>query len=166
MKNKLLTISLTLAFLVMGCASETPAPDAAAPAAEQAESSSASDTVVIRPVGDNMQYETTEFTVKAGQTITLVMENVATSAAMQHNVVVLAMGADVNAFGMAAMQAGPDAGYIPADSDQIIAYTAMAKPGETTQIEFTVPSEPGDYPFVCTFPGHYALMQGVMKVEA
>lgn len=163
--KKLLTISLSLAFLVMGCASETPAPEAEAPAVEQAETSSASNTVVIRPVGDNMQYETTEFTVQAGQTITLVMENVATSAAMQHNVVVLAMGSDINAFGMAAMQAGPDAGYIP-ESEEIIAYTPMAKPGETTQIEFTVPSEPGDYPFVCTFPGHYALMQGVMKVEA
>jgi azurin len=31
-------------------------------------------------------------------------------------------------------------------------------------LEFQAPTEPGDYPFVCTFPGHHLLMRGVVKV--
>ena len=31
-------------------------------------------------------------------------------------------------------------------------------------LEFTAPEKPGDYEFVCTFPGHYMLMRGIMKV--
>ena len=36
--------------------------------------------------------------------------------------------------------------------------------GEHQIIEFTAPSQPGDYEFVCTFPGHHILMRGIMKV--
>ncbi|MCH8962102.1 MAG: hypothetical protein IH820_12455 [Bacteroidetes bacterium] len=33
-------------------------------------------------------------------------------------------------------------------------------------LTFTAPTEPGDYPYVCTFPGHWRTMQGVMQVVA
>ncbi len=33
-------------------------------------------------------------------------------------------------------------------------------------LRFTAPTEPGEYPFICTFPGHWRIMQGVMKVVA
>ena len=32
-------------------------------------------------------------------------------------------------------------------------------------LEFTAPTQPGDYQFVCTFPGHHILMRGVMRVK-
>jgi azurin len=116
--------------------------------------------VVIRPVGDEMKYETTEFTVKAGTQVRVVMENVATQLAMQHNVVITRPGSNTDEVGLAAVQAGEAGGYIP-KHDAVLFYTPLAKPGETTQVEFTAPA-PGDYPYVCAFPGHYATMKGVM----
>ena len=123
-------------------------------------------TVTIQPVGDEMRYAQTEFTVTAGQQVRLVMDNVATSAAMRHNVVVLVLGADVNAFGQAAMAAA-DTDYVPAAmADQVVAYTPMSDPGQSVEVTFTAPAEPGDYTYICTFPGHFTLMQGVMHVVA
>ena len=116
--------------------------------------------IVIRPVGNEMKYQTVEFTVKAGQRVKIIMDNIATVEAMQHNVVITKPGTNTNDVGLAAVQAGEAAGYIP-ESDAILFYTAIAKPGEKTEIEFTAP-DPGDYPYVCTFPGHFALMKGVM----
>jgi azurin len=119
----------------------------------------------ITPVGETMEYEQTEITVHPGQTVRLTFQNTATNPAMSHNVVVLAMNASVNDVGQAAMSAA-DTDYIPAGfDDQILAHTAMAAPGETVTVEFTSPAE-GEYTYVCTFPGHYMMMQGTMRVVA
>lgn len=125
-----------------------------------------SDEILIQPVGNEMRYEQTSFTVEAGQEVTIVFENTATTPAMQHNVVVLNSNDDavVNRIGQAALQAGPDAEYIPED-EAIIAHTPLSQPGETVRVTFTAPSEPGDYRYICTFPGHYMLMQGTMTVQ-
>ncbi len=124
--------------------------------------SSAGD-IIIRPVGDTMEYETKEFRVRSGSQVKITFENTATSPAMQHNVVILKAGADVDEIGMAAIEAGEAADYIP-ESDQILAHTGLAKPGETTTVEFTAP-EPGEYVYICTFPGHFATMRGKIIVE-
>lgn len=122
--------------------------------------------LTLRPVGELMEYQQTAFTVYPGQTVQLTFENTATNEAMSHNVVVLAQGADVNALGQAAMGAA-ETDYIPAGfEDQILAHTPMSAPGETVTVEFTVPDAPGDYTYICTFPGHYMMMQGTMHVVA
>ena len=54
--------------------------------------------------------------------------------------------------------------YIPAKSSEIIAHTAMIGGGETTEIEFVAP-EPGVYDYICSFPGHYAMMRGKLIVK-
>ncbi|MEM7788496.1 MAG: plastocyanin/azurin family copper-binding protein [Bacteroidota bacterium] len=122
------------------------------------------ETVTIQPVGNEMRYAQTEFTVGVGEEVTVVFENVATSAAMEHNVVVLASDSDADAdrVGIAALSAA-DQDYVP-DDPAILAATAMSAPGETVQVTFTAPTEPGRYRYICTYPGHYALMQGVMIV--
>ena len=121
--------------------------------------------ITMTPVGNEMRYEQTEFTVQPGQTVRITFENTATSPAMHHNVVVLRQDANVNEVGQAALTAaGTD--YIPdSEQDQIIAHTAMAAPGETVTVEFTAPAA-GDYTYVCTYPGHYMTMQGTMHVVA
>jgi uncharacterized protein len=43
--------------------------------------------------------------------------------------------------------------------------TRMLAQGEEQVLEFVAPEEPGDYPYVCTFPGHWRVMNGLMKVE-
>jgi azurin len=138
--------------------STTPAPAEEAPV--QLTSLGDVQAVVLKPVGDEMKWEATEFTVKAGSTVKLTLQNVAKSPAMQHNVVILKPKTDINTIGMAGMQAGPTKQYVPADA-AVLFSTPLALPGETKEIEFTAPPA-GDYPFICTFPGHYVLMQGVM----
>ncbi len=54
--------------------------------------------------------------------------------------------------------------YVP-DSDDVIAYTDMTNPKGEFVIHLTAPKDKGDYPYLCTFPGHWMVMNGVMKVE-
>jgi azurin len=54
--------------------------------------------------------------------------------------------------------------YVP-DSADVIAYTDMTNPKGQFTIHITAPQTPGDYPYLCTFPGHWMVMNGVMKVE-
>jgi azurin len=143
----LLTIGLT------GCGGAEAEPDSAAVSA-----------MTLTPIGNQMKFEQTAFTVKAGTDVTLTFNNTATSAAMSHNVVLLADNADatITRVGQAAMGASATA-YVPED-EAVLAATDLAKPGETVTLTFTAPSEPGQYAYICTFPGHYTLMQGTMRV--
>lgn len=122
-----------------------------------------SKTVTITPEGNQMAFTETEFTVQPGQTVTIVFDNTATSPAMQHNVVVLNTSDEdvIKRVGQAAASAS---NYVP-DEETVLAATDMAKPGETTEVTFTAPDAPGEYNYVCTFPGHYVSMQGTMIVE-
>ena len=50
--------------------------------------------------------------------------------------------------------------------DQVLAASAMAGPGETVEVTFKVPTAPGTYPYLCTFPGHFAAgMRGTIVVK-
>lgn len=119
--------------------------------------------IVVRPDGDQLAFADTEFTVKAGEEVTLVFQNTATAAAMSHNVLVLTSADAINRVGQSAMAAGPAKEYIP-DDEAVLAGTPVAAPGETVQVTFTAPSTPGEYPYICTFGGHYMMMQGTMMV--
>ena len=119
---------------------------------------------------DQMQYDKTKFEVKAGQTVKLTLKHTGKmpEAAMGHNVVILTKGVSAMTFGASVMPNGgsPANDYIPTkNKDQILAHTEMIGGGETTSIEFTAPEEPGNYEYLCTFPGHFALMKGVMVVK-
>lgn len=121
--------------------------------------------VQIQTVGDEMHYQQTEFTVKPGQQVHLVFTNTATSPAMHHNVVVLKDAEAINRVGMAGIEAGEANNYVPQD-EAILAHTTLAAPGESVEVTFTAPTEPGEYKYICTFPGHYMTMQGTMRVAA
>lgn len=117
-----------------------------------------------------MEYKETEFTVPVGETVELVFENTASSPSMQHNVVIAASGSDglLKKIGKAGTQAGSTNDYVPQEGDlteQILTHTPIAKPGETVSVTFTTPSESGKYGYVCTYPGHWATMQGTMIVQ-
>src|SRR5205823_2934306 len=100
---------------------------------------------------------------KAGSEVKLTLKNNATSPVMQHDFVLVKPGTE-NQVGAAAIGAGADKGYMP-DSPDILAHTKLLKPGESDTITFTAPSTPGDYPYICTFPGHYAVMKGMLHVS-
>jgi azurin len=76
--------------------------------------------------------------------------------AMSHNFVLVEMGTDVDAFARESLSARDNDYISPNFEDNIIASTAMLGNGESDTVTFTVPEEPGEYDFICTFPGHYA----------
>lgn len=137
-------------------------------AAMLAPASLASEAKVEIDSNDQMQYDKKAFEVVEGQTVTLTLTHSGKlpKVAMGHNVVILKPGTAVPEF---AMKCAPLAGndYIPQDEATkglIIAHTKMLGGGEKDTITFTAPAA-GDYPFLCTFPGHFAMMQGVMTVK-
>ncbi|MCY4160103.1 MAG: plastocyanin/azurin family copper-binding protein [Bacteroidetes bacterium] len=122
--------------------------------------------IIVRPAGEQMKFEVDSINVSVGQEVTLILENIATLPTMVHNVVILTSNSeeDANRVGMQAIMAGEAKGYLPED-EAILAATPMAQPGETVQVTFTAPSEPGVHLFICTYPGHYAAMRGVLVVS-
>lgn len=120
-------------------------------------------TLTLKPEGNQMAFATTEMTVQPGQEVTILFENTASSPAMQHNVVVLNTAEDeaIKRVGQAAASAS---NYVP-DDPAVLAATDIAKPGETAEVTFTAPDTPGEYAYVCTYPGHYVSMQGTLIVE-
>jgi azurin len=135
------------------------------PAAEAKEE--AADIEVTITGNDTMQYDKKAFTVETGKKVELIFKNVGKlpKAAMGHNVVILKKGTNKVAFATAAITAGPAADYMPAaNKKDVLVATKMLGPGEEDSVVFTAP-EPGVYDYICTFPGHYALMNGVMTVK-
>ncbi|WP_242092755.1 azurin [Aestuariivivens sediminicola] len=115
---------------------------------------------------DLMKFDKTELRVKAGDKVKLTLRHIGKldKNVMGHNFVVLKKGVDLVAFGIKAASAR-DTDYIPADAaGDIIAHTKLIGGGETTSIEFEAP-ESGEYEFLCSFPGHYAMMRGKLIVE-
>ena len=105
--------------------------------------------------------------METGKKVKLTFKNIGKlpKAAMGHNVVILKKGVNKVAFATAAITAGPAAEYLPADKKgDMLAHTKLLGPGEEHSIIFTAPA-PGNYDYLCTFPGHFALMSGVMTVK-
>lgn len=120
--------------------------------------------VQIKAVREEMKYNVTEFTAIAGKTVEIVFEN---PDAMQHNIVVgkpkstAVIGAAADK--MITAKDGAEKNYVP-NLPQIVAASPLVNPGQTFRLRFVVPDQVGDYPYICTFPGHWRLMTGVMKV--
>ncbi|MDW3647769.1 MAG: azurin [Bacteroidia bacterium] len=136
----------------------------AAPAAEETPAS-ADGNVVVLSSNDQMKYDQSEIKVKAGGTVSLTLKHTGSMAkqVMGHNFVLLKADTDLSAFAVEAMSA-IDTDYVPANSDAIIASTKLIGGGEEVTITFDTP-EAGTYDFLCTFPGHFAVMQGKFIVE-
>lgn len=86
-------------------------------------------------------------------------------SAMSHNWVLLPQDADVEAFNTASIKA-KDNDYVASDMEEmVIENTGMLGGGESATVSFSAPEETGDYPYLCTFPGHYmAGMEGTLWV--
>ncbi|WP_194766726.1 azurin [Tamlana sp. I1] len=114
---------------------------------------------------DAMQFNTKKIVVQADKKVKLTLTHTGKMAknVMGHNFVLLKKGVDLVAFGNKASTA-VDSEYIPDDGDDVIAHTKLIGGGESTTIEFDAP-EPGTYDFLCSFPGHFAIMKGKFIVE-
>lgn len=116
----------------------------------------------IAAIPGQMKYDKEKLTVVAGQPVELTLTNPDT---MEHNLVItlpgraqavgVAVSADTNA-------AASD--YMPNDMSTVLHHTKMVPAGGKDVLRFIAPSKPGSYEYVCTFPGHYTSMRGVLEV--
>lgn len=127
---------------------------------------SAGDGIRIQTVPNRMQYAPRQFAVKAGQHVKLTFSN---PDQMLHNFVLVDRGADEEVGTLAEKFATqPDAqakAYVP-ESKKILQATGLVLPEGKAVLEFDAPKTPGEYPYICTFPGHWRVMRGVMVVVA
>lgn len=162
MRTSIITLTLAFAFFQCGGSSNSNATQEEASVAS--ESSSADEVTLVLNTGDALEYDKTELQVKEGQSVTLTLNHSGQMAkeAMGHNFVLLKPGTDVAAFATEALDARENE-YIPAGGEQVIVHTKLIGGGESDTITFEAPPK-GTYDYVCTFPGHYSLMQGKLIV--
>ncbi|MDZ7693997.1 MAG: plastocyanin/azurin family copper-binding protein [Balneolaceae bacterium] len=112
-----------------------------------------------------LKFDKEELRATAGQRIRLTFTN---TGNMEHNML-LVTPSSVQEVGtladeLVANMEGRQRDYIP-DSPEVLESTPILQPGESYDITFTVPSEPGEYTLICTIPGHWRSMQTTLVVE-
>lgn len=120
--------------------------------------------ILIHTVEEEMRYDVPWFAVQAGTDIQIILKN---EDLMAHNLVIT-MPEALQTVALQAAAEGPTIGpsgkqYVP-DSSDVLFGTEMVSAETQTRVTFRAPSTPGEYPYVCTFPGHWMRMYGVMVV--
>lgn len=139
-----------------------PAPVPATPVVAKPEA----DGVVRITANDQMRFSATRIEVKADEKVKIELSNIGTlpKEAMGHNLIVLKPGIVPSAFAAKAMNAKAT-DYMPADATaEVIGHTKILGPGEKATLELEALAA-GTYPFLCSFPGHVALMNGELVAQ-
>lgn len=166
---RLLTL-LALSVLLVGCGGEKKKEDKSEPikisGKKEAKKESSGENQLSITGNDMMQYNKKELRAKAGKEVTLTLTHIGkmSKQVMGHNVVILKPGVDIQAFSLKATEAGEAEDWIPEGGKDVLVHTKMLGGGESVSITFMAP-EPGTYDFICSFPGHSALMRGKFIVE-
>ncbi len=117
---------------------------------------------------DQMTFNTQAISVsKSCKTFTVNLNHTGSlpKTAMGHNWV-LSKTADMPGVATDGISAGPDASYLKAGDERVIAHTDLIGGGESTSVTFDVSKLAAgeDYSFFCSFPGHYSLMKGSLAL--
>lgn len=110
-----------------------------------------------------LQFSVTELEVRPGAKIKLVFNN---NDDMQHNLLIVQGGAS-DEIGMAALKMGLNGSkmqYVP-ESDKVLYHTNLLQPRSTEVVYLEAPLKIGRYEYVCTYPGHYQSMRGILNVK-
>jgi azurin len=109
-----------------------------------------------------LKFDVTNFEVKAGSKVRLIFNN---NDDMTHNVVIVTPGAadEVGNLALNLGLKGSEMSYVP-NSSKVLFHTALIGPDATESIYFLAPSTPGEYAYICSFPGHASVMRGIIKV--
>lgn len=111
-----------------------------------------------------LRFDIELFEVKPNVEIKLILKN---TDEMQHNLIICRPGEKVAMkVAQTAWLLGAQAiekQYVP-DLPEVLVHTKVVNPGQEDSVTFTTPGEEGDYPYVCTIPGHAFSMKGVMRV--
>ncbi|WP_157488270.1 PVC-type heme-binding CxxCH protein [Dyadobacter crusticola] len=120
--------------------------------------------ITLTAVEAKMAFDKTAFDVPAGRKVSLVFNN---PDLMPHNVVITRPGTEQKvgeaADAMAQLKDGFEKNFVPVTSDVLFA-TPLVNSGKSFRLNFKAPEEPGTYPFICSFPGHWRVMKGMMRV--
>ncbi len=124
----------------------------------------ADQVVVLKTIQHEMKFDQQKLTVKAGTIVEIVLTN---TDFMQHNFLLLSPGS-MKRVGEAADKLaqtpdGASAQYIPSVPG-ILYYTPLVDPDASYTLKFRVPEIPGEYPYICSYPGHWRIMNGIMTV--
>ena len=142
-----------------------------APTASEAQFDSQKNLKVVKIgcVPERMRFTEDQIALTNGQPVKIVFSN---PDATDHNLVIVKPGA-LEEVGMAANAMAKDpqfanSDFIPAEKKALILEASpMIGPTRKSQVHvlrFVAPKEPGIYPFVCTFPGHWVIMNGSIAV--
>ena len=122
-------------------------------------------TILVRTLKEQMAYDLRYFVVQAGKPVQIILDN---PDAMPHNLVITDTAPAVQDVGTEGglMQPPTDPKikpYVP-KSPKVLHATHLVQPGKSETLAFDAPTTPGEYGYVCTFPGHWMRMYGVMLV--
>jgi azurin len=159
MHVKLPFIPLFFAFILAGCSKSEPAAVATAPP---------SPPTIDLTAGDNMKYNITQIEATPGEVLHVTLTNTGTlpKEAMGHDWILLRAGADPDAYSRAAIAAKDTNYQPPALAFEVLASIPLLGPAQTADVTFNAPTQPGEYPFLCSFPAHcQSGMHGVLVVR-
>jgi putative membrane-bound dehydrogenase-like protein len=148
----------------LALATSAATPERGLSAAEPALAATPDVVLRIGVIPHQMKFDKSELRVAPGQLVELVFTN---SDVMQHNFILGAPGS-LPQIGSAAdaLLTGPNAAaqqFVPSTPHVLFA-TTLIDPGQTLTVQFRAPAQAGRYPYVCTFPGHWRVMNGVLSV--
>jgi azurin len=117
---------------------------------------------------DQMRYSIRKIEGKVGVPMEITIKHIGKipKASMSHNIVILKPGSMIAMISAKCAQA-KDNHYIATDAETkaaIIAHSPQLGPGESHTVKFT-PAAAGDYPFFCSYPGHFSEMKGIISVQ-
>ncbi|MBC7759137.1 MAG: HEAT repeat domain-containing protein [Phormidesmis sp. FL-bin-119] len=119
----------------------------------------------LSTVSGKMAYDKLVINISSGSLVSLVFSN---PDEMPHNVVIVKPGSmeivGKAADAMASLKDGYAKNFVPA-IPEVLYSTPLIATGGTFKLDFKAPDKPGEYPFICTFPGHWRVMKGVIKVN-
>jgi len=118
--------------------------------------------LLVETNGDLLEFRQKELTCHEGDRVRLTFRHTGRYVNFEHNWVLIERGS-FDAVTAAAAAAGEAGGWVPRGDRRILAFTPMCSRGQTMVTEFVAPKA-GDYPFICTFPGHAQSMWGVLHV--
>ena len=167
-----LPVALFLTFAAAGCGSQSPISESASAAQPGSAAANTPAPANGRPIeitaNDTMKFSVLEIHAKPGErlSVTLINKGTTPKFSMGHNWILLAATTDVAAFLTAAAES-PTTDYVPAGNPSLtLASTKLLGPGEQDTATFTAPAAAGQFPFLCSYPGHAQVgMRGVLIVD-
>lgn len=120
------------------------------------------DKSIVIATKPGLVFDTKEITVKAGARLKLTFNN---PDDMQHNLLIIKPGTadEIAQQAIDLGLQGPAKGYIP-DSNNVLFHTNLLQPHTSDVIYLEAPAQPGNYVYICTYPGHGSTMRGILKV--